>query len=140
MLKEKIGGDIDLVNLKLNPKPDLNAYATVIIGGSIHAGSVQSAVKNFCQEHMSMLLQKQLGLYLCCMEEGDKAQKQFEEAYPKELRQQALASGCLGGEFDFKRMNFMEKFVIKNFIKVKESVSKINHQTIDEFAEKMKIK
>ena len=42
---------------------------------------------------------------MCCMEEGEKATNQFNEAFPDELIQHASATGIFGGEFNFEKMN-----------------------------------
>jgi len=79
-------------------------------------------------------MNKKLGLFLCCMEEGEKANEQFENAYPENLRKHATATGLFGGEFTFEKMNFLEKSIIKKISKISESVSKINEKAINEFA------
>ena len=50
------------------------------LGGSIHAGKIQKGVKDFCAKNLEVLKGKRLGLYLCCMEEGPKAEAQFAAA------------------------------------------------------------
>jgi len=47
MLKEKLQGEVELIDLKKNSNPDIEGYDAVIIGGSIHAGSFQGKVKRF---------------------------------------------------------------------------------------------
>jgi menaquinone-dependent protoporphyrinogen oxidase len=133
-LEGKLQDEVTVVNLKKNARPDPAGFDTVIIGGSIHAGKIQKAVKKFCQKNLDILTQKRLGLYLCCMEEGETAQKQFDEAYPAELRKHAAACGLFGGEFNFDRMNFLEKKIIQKVAGVSESVCKIKEEQIDQFA------
>ena len=50
ILKEKVDGPVELVNLKKDKVPNLDQYDTVIIGGSIHRGKVQEKVKRFCRK------------------------------------------------------------------------------------------
>jgi menaquinone-dependent protoporphyrinogen oxidase len=71
------------------------------------------------------------------MEEGEKANKQFNEAFPEELRKYASAIGIFGGEFNFERMNVIEKFIVKKIAKVNESVSKISEESINQFVEQI---
>lgn len=128
---------IEMVNLKINPDPDLSEFDRIIIGGSIHAGKIQKRVKEFCQKNMEILISKELGLFICCMEEGETAQQQLENAYPEDLRNHAKATGCLGGEFDFERMNLLQKFIVRKVAHVDKSVSRINYPAINEFSNKM---
>ena len=136
-LQKELSGEVELINLKKSFPTDLTEFETVIIGGSIHAGQIQKVIKKFYRKNIEVLKQKRLGLYLCCMEEGETAQKQFDEAYPAELRDHATASGFFGGAFNFERMNFLEKAIVKKVAKVSESVSKIRDDNILQFASKI---
>jgi menaquinone-dependent protoporphyrinogen oxidase len=138
MLEELLDGEVSLVNLKKNSRPDLSSFDTIIIGGSIHAGQIQRRVKRFCQEHPDTLKQKRLGLFLCCMEEGDTAQKQFDEAFPVELMTHAAVTGLFGGEFDLDKMNFFQRAIVKKVAGITRSVSKIKKDNIHQFAAALK--
>jgi len=132
-LKAKLPGGADLLNLKQKRNVPLEPYDTVLIGGSIHAGRIQSSVKKFCEDHKEGLLQKKIGLFLCCMEEGETAKTQFETAFPGELKDHASARGLFGGEFNFERMNWVERAIIRKIAKTNRSVSKINKGKISQF-------
>ena len=132
-LMEKLKGQIDLASLKTKPKINFEKYDTIIIGGSIHAGRIQKRVKEFCGKHADQLLTKKLGLFLCCMEEGDTARKQFDEAFPEDLRNHAKATGLFGGEFNFEKMNAIERAIIRKIVKPDQSVSKIDEEAIEAF-------
>ncbi len=133
-LSQQLNGTADLYNIKKKAPKNLAEYETIIIGGSIHAGQVQRRVKSFCEKNESVLLQKRLGLFLCCMEEGDNAHKQFDNAFPEMLRQHATAHGLFGGEFDFDRMGFVAKAIVKKVANVEESIDHISHDSIADFA------
>ncbi len=136
-MKESLGGETDLVNLKTNPDPDLNNYGRVIIGGSIHAGQIQKKVKEFSLKNKELLINKELGLFICCMEEGEKAHNQLLEAFPEELLHHAKASAYLGGEFDFAKMNYFQKMIVKKVANIKASTSRVNNEEILDFSKKM---
>ena len=137
MLKEKLQFDADIIRLKEHPSPDLDLYEIVIIGGSIHAGEMNTRVKKFCEKNLQILLSKKLGLYICCMHGGELALNQFEKGFPEKLRNRAEAIGLFGGEFNFSKMNFFEKAIVKKVAKVDKSVSKINMDEVILFAEKI---
>lgn len=136
ILQERLRGDVSVINLKKDGNPDLSRYDCIIVGGSIHAGKVQKGIQRFCGKNRDALLKKRLGLYLCHMEEGDAAQKQFVEAYPADLRAHAAVTGLFGGEFDFKKMNFIERNIVRNIAKIEESVSRIDMDAVHAFAKK----
>jgi menaquinone-dependent protoporphyrinogen oxidase len=132
-LKSQIPGGADLVNLKRNADAPVEHYDTVLIGGSIHAGRIQKSVKKFCEKREAALLQKKIGLFLCCMEEGDKAKTQFETAFPASMRDRASARGLFGGEFNFERMNWVERAIVEKIAKTERSISKISGEKISRF-------
>jgi len=132
-IAHSLSGKVDQFDLQKNPKIDLAGYDTVVIGGSIHAGRIQKQIKRFCEEKQDHLKQKRLGLFICCMDEGEKAQQQFKNSYPDRLINTAVAKGLFGGEFLFDRMNFLEKFIIKKIAKIDSSVSKLKEDNIAKF-------
>jgi menaquinone-dependent protoporphyrinogen oxidase len=136
-IKEKIGSDAIAVDVKEDPTHDLAPYDEVIIGGSIHAGSIQRTIRKFCKANESVLLRKRLGLFISCMYEGDRAREQFERAFPKALREHSIAHGYFGGVLDFEKMNFVERAIVRKVEGVTETVRKIDHAAMDAFAEKM---
>ena len=137
LLAEKLGTDPLILNLKNKKAPSLDGYQKIIIGGSIRASMIQSGIKKFIEKNIEILKTRELGLFLCCMEEGETGQKQFDDSYPEDLRLMAKATGLLGGEFDFDKLNFLEKGIIKKVAKVTESVSNMKYQAIEDFAADM---
>jgi len=136
-LANELGSYTKLYNLETESEINLSEYDTIIIGGSIHASAVNKNVKKFIDKNIDLLIQKNIGLYLCCMYEGDKALEQFGNAFPEELRNKATAHGLFGGEFDFEKMNFLEKAIVKKVANVEKSVSNLNYTNIKAFAKKL---
>ena len=134
-LMELIKGDVTSVNLEKQKVTGLENYDLIIIGGSIHEGSIQSSIHKFCIQHERLLLEKNLGLFILCIETGIKALTQIENAFPEPLRAKSLAMDTLGGEFLIERMNFIEKFLVKKIMKTKESVYRLDNQAIEVFAQ-----
>ncbi len=136
-LANELGANTKLYNLETEAEVNLSEYDTIIIGGSIHAGAINKNVKKFIDKNIGILTEKKVGLYLCCMYEGDKALEQFQNAFPEGLRNRATAHGLFGGEFDFGKMNFLEKAIVKKVANVEKSVSNLNYTNIKAFAEKI---
>jgi len=65
------------------------------------------------------------------------AQKQLQEAYPEALLENAKATACFGGTFDFGRMNFLEKMIVKKVARVKQSTSKVDFENVQLFSRRM---
>lgn len=137
LLKEKLNSEVELVNLKKYPNPDLSSSTRIIIGGSIHAGQIQRRVKEFCEKNLDIFQHKEIGLFICCMYEGQTAKEQLRNAFPEKLHQFSKTEAIFGGELDFKKMGFINKLVVKKAAGVKESTSNLNVKTIDKFVRKM---
>jgi menaquinone-dependent protoporphyrinogen oxidase len=134
-LAPRLGGEVVVVDLRDNDKPDLARFDAVVVGGSIHAGQVQRTVRRFCAANTAALRERRLGLFLCCMYEGEAAQRQLEAAFPSGLRAHASAAGLFGGAFDFEKMSLIERAIVKKVAGVCESVTRIDEAAIDRFAE-----
>lgn len=137
MISQGLGDEnCQLFNLKNQNNIDLAKFDAVIIGGSIHAGNIQNKVKEFCNKNMLALLEKPLGLFLSSMEEKQ-AQEQFDKAYPELLRRHAISCKLTGGEFNFDRMNFLEKMIVKKVSGISQSIFRIDENRIKELIDDM---
>jgi menaquinone-dependent protoporphyrinogen oxidase len=120
----------DVFNLRKDKTPDVSLYDFIIIGGSIHAGVIQNRVKQFCVSNADLLLEKKVGLFLCCMEVGEKATEQFNNAFPVGLRQHAFYTGIMGGECLTDKMNFFERNLVKMVVGGPEKYPQLNDKAI----------
>ena len=145
ILSEKLTGKVDLCNLKERKAIDLSQYDKVVIGGSIYAGKVRKEVSEFCSENHNLLKNKKLGLFICGMLE-DQAETELNNSFSQELLTNAVAKNFFGGEFQFKKMKFMEKFIVKMVSKADKNrpvidtgkdISTVSEQTISRFANTM---
>lgn len=135
LVAKQLKGEVETFNLQdKNKKVDLDTYDIIMVGGSIHAGMIQRKVKKFISDHHDLLLKKQLGLFLCCMYEGEVAKQQFTNSFPADLREHARAEGLFGGEFLISEMNFLEKMIIKKVSGVTAETSNLDFQAIERFS------
>ena len=135
LLSENLVGEVVSVDLKRDKTAiDLAAYDAVIIGGSIHAGMIQRSIKKFIQTFQDELVEKELGLFLVCMREGELAVQEFNNAFPHDLRKNSVALGLFGGEFLVSKMNFFERQVVKKVDGITTDQSKLDLEAILEFA------
>jgi menaquinone-dependent protoporphyrinogen oxidase len=138
IIKEKLDGTtVEIFNLKSKPIIDLSNYETVIIGGSIHAGSIQSEVKSFIKENTIILMDKKVALYLCCMNEKEE-QTEFNNSYPELLRNHSTYNAIVGGEYIFEKMNFIERFLVRKISGVSSTLSKLRYTEIDNLVNSVK--
>lgn len=136
-LAKKLGDQVELCDLG-SSQPDLKKYDKVIIGGSIYAGKIRKPVTRFCSENLKDLAEKKLGLFICGMAKEEDAKKQLESSFPRELLSVAAAKESLGGECNYDKMNFLEKFIMKKITGSSQSQSHMAEDNITRFASQMK--
>jgi len=129
-----LSGEVKILAVKDARKIDLTAFDTVALGGSIYAGRIQRSVREFCLNNLEALKGKRLGLFICHMETGAKADEEFAAAFPKELIDAAAAKGLFGGAINLERMKWPERFLVKKMGKITASVLKIDEGNITAFA------
>lgn len=144
-LAEKLTGEVELCNLAVAPTQDLSDYDKVIIGGSIYAGRIQKHVHTFCAHNLNVLKQKKIGLFVCGMLH-EQAEAELSHAFAPELLRTAVVKEFFGGEFQFKKLNVMERFMVKMVTKAdkksppldtSKDFSLISEETIASFAQVM---
>ena len=137
-LKEKLGSEkTTLVDLEKDQVPSLDEFPTVIIGGSVHAGTIQQELMTFCIRHKTELLTKRLGLFMCFMN-SDLGELEFEDSFPIDLRRHAIARGLVGGEFLIEKMTELERDSVKKVKGIDDSVYRIDQKAIQKFIEDIK--
>jgi menaquinone-dependent protoporphyrinogen oxidase len=137
-LREKLGPEkTTLVDLERDYVPSLDQFNTVIIGGSVHAGTIQQELMTFCIKNKRELLKKRLGLFMCFMN-NDLQDLEFEDSFPFDLRRHAIAKGLVGGEFLIEKMNALEKDAVKKVKGIDESVYRLDKEAIRKFIEDIK--
>lgn len=134
ILAERLTGRIDLCNLKYGEVPDLSQYDKVIIGGSIYMGKIRKQVSKFCSRNLDALKNKKVGLFICGMLAEDEAETELNNAFPKELVANAMVKKSFGGEVIFKKLNPIERFIVKTISKADEDISAISEENINRFA------
>lgn len=150
-LVEELNGECDLINLKITKEVNISKYDKVILGGSIYAGDSQPELRDFGLEKCDELCKKPLGLFFSCMGfDAASVEAYFWGTFPGELLDHASAIKSFGGIFDFKKMNFFERTIIKimgrneaakngteNLLNGKQKINTISLARIKQFAADM---
>jgi len=132
--------ETELINISKDKIKDIETFDRIIIGGSIHMASVHKKTKKLCELNKNILLTKTLGLFLCCMEQGEKSIEQFENAFSEDLRKHASSTALLGYEYNLDKMNFFERALVKKISGSKESISEIDYDAIVRFVNELEKK
>jgi len=130
-------GGVNVLNLEENNEIDISDCDTVIIGGSIRLGRMNRSVSNFCRKYLGVLVQKKIGLFICCMNDLKQAKEYLEAGFPRQLQNRAIAEGYFGGELNLEEMTSFERSLLKNVIKIDRSISIIKEENIKDFAQRV---
>lgn len=135
LIAQQIVGEVDVIDLKAQKSLTLNPYQNVIIGGSIYMGKVQKEVREFCDAYATELITKKLALFITCMQDGEVADQELNQAFPEKLVAHAVAKVPCGGEMIFEKMKFMDRFIAKKVAKSDENVYNLNEINIKALAQ-----
>lgn len=138
----KLPDGADLLEIKPGTKADLSPYDTVVIGTPVYMGKPCKAVQPFCKRHMDALRKCRVALFLCCMQDQEKAVKdQFALAFPQALRQHAFAMALLGGVVNYAKLRFFDGLIMKLVTSGQpkspdlNAVTTLSEERIERFAE-----
>lgn len=138
ILKEKLKGEVTLINIMKEKSPSFKECDNVIIGGSIYVGKIQKELTSYMKSNLSELMKKRIGLFICAaLNEQEKLAKELDDAFPEELRRTAAVKEAFGYEFSFEKMSFFDKMATKTIVGIKSSVSELDTSAIESFAKVM---
>lgn len=132
-LAKRLSGEVHLFNLAEDIHPNINEFDSLILGGSIHYGSIQREIQLFCRRNLPELLKKRLGLFVCCLL-STRDSDQFERAFPLVLRAHCSAAAAFEGDLIYGKLNALERIVF-NPQKEERDVIAINESSLEAFVE-----
>lgn len=112
LLQSRLCG-AEVVNLQVTKVPELAAYDSVILGGSIYYGRIRKEMAAFTAEHKQELLKKRLGLFICAGMAGEKGEEELKQAYPEIIYNKALVKEVMGDEIYPDRISILDKWVLR---------------------------
>ena len=125
--------DAEIFICKKDKMPDLSRFSTVILGGSIYAGRIIGSLKSFVDKNRELIKQKNLGIFICSLESGEKAMKYIESNFGVDLEKSALSLGIFGGVMNYSKLSFVEKLLISKMIKIPDGYKTYNIEMIKVF-------
>src|SRR5690554_1574977 len=135
-LKEHLQGDVEISSVK--NVSDFSFYDTVILAGSVYAGKIQKEMRHFVRSQLEELLKKRVGLFICAGSEEEKnIDIWIKENFTRKLYNIAVARDNLGFEYNYEKLNLLEKIIVRIVGGVKESKSIFYDEKIRDFAGKI---
>lgn len=99
-LSDKNGLDVEMVNIRKEPNPEITQYCNLVIGGGVRAGKVYKETSEFMKQDLS---DKRVALFICSGAAGNKlhhdeiAEKYITKGLAKNLNGQLVAMNAFGG-------------------------------------------
>ena len=139
ILKKKIEGKTDAVDIKTHDNNELDSYDNIILGASIYAGRPLKEMNKYIKRNTDALLKKRLFLYISAGSLGNnkKDTEQLKSAYSEKLFNHSLHKDNLGYNLNFDKMNAIEKFLIKKIKGVDTNKKNISDENINKMADKI---
>ncbi len=134
MIAEKLNEKPDVVNIGTSKTPDLSAYDFILVGGPIHMGRVNKAVKKFLAKNKKVLLSKRFGLYLACGY-PEEIEKYFNAILGEGLKPRAEILSDIGYAYYLEKMGPIAQKVVFEFVKINETVEAYKPEAIQAIAD-----
>jgi menaquinone-dependent protoporphyrinogen oxidase len=113
----------------------VNAFDVVLVGGSIYGGRIQREVTAFCEGRSDLLLKCKIGLFLCCLSQGEHAREQLQAAFPDWLAAHAFARSLFGGDLHYDRLTLLDRLLVRGLPRPRQGVSLLDRDAITAMAD-----
>jgi menaquinone-dependent protoporphyrinogen oxidase len=132
LLRDGLPADVALLDLKDQKKARVDGYDVVLIGGSIYGGLIQREVVSFCSRNREALLSKEVGLFICCLYQDEKAEEQLRSSFPSWLLDHAFARFPLGGMLELESLKPMDRFLVERLGEFRENRDLLRYDKVEE--------
>ena len=131
LLAGRLPGEVTLADLRRTGRLSPAGFDMVLLGSPIYAGSVPSGVRRFCERHRSQLTRTRVGLFICCLYEGQKAQDQLDSAFPDWLALHAFGRWALGGEVRLAGLRLLDRLLVKAVVRPAADLSRFRPEDLE---------
>lgn len=137
LLAGKLAGEVTVADLRREGRLSPAAFDLVLLGSPIYAGAVPAGVTRFCQRHRSALLRVPVGLFICCLYEGEKARAQLDSAYPDWLSLHAFGRWALGGEIRPDSLGFFDRLLVRALVRGVGELSRFRPEDLQDILRRL---
>lgn len=133
-LAARLGGESVSFDLARGRSPAASGYDLVLIGGSIYGGKIQREVTWFCERNREALLGRRVGLFLCCLYTGERAEMQLREAFPAWLASHAFDRRLFGGALYYSRLGLFDRILVRAVTRDAGDVERVRTDQVEALA------
>lgn len=110
-------------------KDDLSMYDKIVIGTPVYVGQINKVVKAFVETNKEVLLTKEVHVFICAMN-LDNYEQMLSMNFDESIRKHAKITH-VGGAYDFKKLGWFSKLIVKKIAKIDHSVEDIKYDQLD---------
>ena len=136
-LSFQLSGEVFVADLREQHSPAIEAFDKVIIGCSVADNKLNSRIARFYQEQKQVLVQKEIGLFVCCSKDGAAARNLIQDAFPEELHQMAKTEANFRKLIDVREMSMVRRILVKRVPGIRERAANPDVDRISSFALRM---
>ena len=137
-LAQAFSSDSRAVDIKQVKKNDLDQCDNVIVGGGIYMGKTPRVLKSFLKKHLDVLMNKKIGLFICCASKAEDSQitDYFKKNFPLELVEKSVFKKVFpGGQVMNEKAGFLYKKVYDQMNKIsEEEIQQLIADTVNSFS------
>ncbi len=131
LLADKLPGEVTVADLRRAGRLSPAAFDLVLLGSPIYAGTVPTGVTRFCERHRSELLRVRVGLFICCLYEGQRARAQLDSAFPDWLSLHAFGRWALGGEIRLEALRLFDRLLVRALGRDLKNISRFRPEDLE---------
>ncbi|MFW6293734.1 MAG: flavodoxin domain-containing protein [Spirochaetota bacterium] len=98
----------------------------VVIGAPIYGGTIPKAVSRFVEANLDSLLDRRVGIYLSCLYDGERAEKQLADNFPARLIAHSFGQYYVGGRVELTQLRWLDRVIMKRVGGIDHDVDKTN--------------
>ncbi|UYO99768.1 flavodoxin domain-containing protein [Oceanotoga sp. DSM 15011] len=135
-IKDSVDTEIQIEKIKKGLEINQNGYENIILISSVYAGTMN---KEFIKFSENLLLNKnsEQKIYFLVVSGFEEKFQEFVENNIRNNLDKIDMIEYAGYSYDFNKMNFFEKFIIKKVAKVNKSVENIRKDNIEKVIKKI---
>ncbi|WP_160720115.1 flavodoxin domain-containing protein [Isachenkonia alkalipeptolytica] len=136
-IAKRLPGEVDLLDLKEEKVSDVCIYDVILIGASVYGGNIQREVRSFFDQHREDLIVRPYGLFIAAGNTLE-VERNYRVYVGKTIYDYAKIKEHIGYSYDFSKMNFFEKTIIKKVSKITEDTENLDMEGIDRIVQWVK--
>lgn len=108
---------------------NISDYERIIIGTPVYIGQINKKVKAFIELNQDILFAKEVIIFICAMNDEN-----YEQMLTLNFSEDMINHARIihvGGAYDFDKLGFLNKFIVKKIAKVNHSIENIKYDQLD---------